>query len=179
MKRDIEEILFDEDTIKGKIKELAAKIQEDYKDKDLLMVGVLNGAVIFYVNLMMEMDIIMEMNFIRVSSYGAGTKSSGNVRVLYDLETNIVGKDVLIVEDIIDSGNTLYALREIFLSRGARTVKSCCLLDKVERREANIMPYYVGFIVPDKFLVGYGLDFAGKYRNLKYVGVLKPEIYSV
>ena len=163
MKRDIEEILFDEDTIKGKIKELAAKIQEDYKDKDL----------------MMEMDIIMEMNFIRVSSYGAGTKSSGNVRVLYDLETNIVGKDVLIVEDIIDSGNTLYALREIFLSRGARTVKSCCLLDKVERREANIMPDYVGFIVPDKFLVGYGLDFAGKYRNLKYVGVLKPEIYSV
>ena len=86
---------------------------------------------------------------------------------------------MLIVEDIIDSGNTLYALREIFLSRGARTVKSCCLLDKVERREANIMPDYVGFIVPDKFLVGYGLDFAGKYRNLKYVGVLKPEIYSV
>ena len=127
----------------------------------------------------MELDIPLEMNFIRVSSYGAGTKSSGNVRMLYDLEADIAGKDVLIVEDIIDSGNTLCALKELFHKRGARSVRCCCLLDKKERREAPIQADYVGFDVPDKFLVGYGLDYAGKYRNLKFVGTLKPEIYSV
>ena len=127
----------------------------------------------------MELDIPLEMNFIRVSSYGAGTKSSGNVRMLYDLEADIAGKDVLIVEDIIDSGNTLCALKELLHKRGARSVRCCCLLDKKERREAPIQADYVGFDVPDKFLVGYGLDYAGKYRNLKFVGTLKPEIYSV
>ena len=143
------------------------------------MVGVLNGAAIFYINLIMELDIPLEMNFIRVSSYGAGTKSSGNVRMLYDLEADIAGKDVLIVEDIVDSGNTLCALKELFQKRGAKSVRCCCLLDKKERREAPIEADYVGFDVPDKFLVGYGLDYAGKYRNLKFVGTLKPEIYRV
>ena len=161
------------------MKEIAGQIAEDYAGKDFIMVGVLNGAAIFYINLIMELDIPLEMNFIRVSSYGAGTKSSGNVRMLYDLEADIAGKDVLIVEDIIDSGNTLCALKELFHKRGARSVRCCCLLDKKERREAPIQADYVGFDVPDKFLVGYGLDYAGKYRNLKFVGTLKPEIYSV
>lgn len=179
LERDIEEVILSEKHIAARVKEIAGQIADDYAGKDFIMVGVLNGAAIFYINLIMELDIPLEMNFIRVSSYGAGTKSSGNVRMLYDLEADIAGKDVLIVEDIIDSGNTLCALKELFHKRGARSVRCCCLLDKKERREAPIQADYVGFDVPDKFLVGYGLDYAGKYRNLKFVGTLKPEIYSV
>ena len=179
LKQDIEEVILSEEHIAARVREIAAQITRDYADKDFVMVGVLNGAAIFYINLIMELDIPLEMNFIRVSSYGAGTKSSGNVRMLYDLEADIAGKDVLIVEDIVDSGNTLCALKELFQKRGAKSVRCCCLLDKKERREAPIEADYVGFDVPDKFLVGYGLDYAGKYRNLKFVGTLKPEIYRV
>ena len=179
LERDIEEVILSETHIASRVKEIAGQIAKDYAGKDFIMVGVLNGAAIFYIHLIMELDIPLEMNFIRVSSYGAGTKSSGNVRMVYDLEADIAGKDVLIVEDIIDSGNTLCALKELFRKRGANSVRCCCLLDKRERREAPIQADYVGFDVPDKFLVGYGLDYAGKYRNLKFVGTLKPEIYSV
>ena len=179
LKQDIEEVILSEEHIAARVREIATQITRDYAGKEFVMVGVLNGAAIFYINLIMELDIPLEMNFIRVSSYGAGTKSSGNVRMLYDLEADIAGKDVLIVEDIVDSGNTLCALKELFQKRGAKSVRCCCLLDKKERREAPIEADYVGFDVPDKFLVGYGLDYAGKYRNLKFVGTLKPEIYRV
>lgn len=176
--KDIKEVLVSEEQIKARLRELAATLMDDYKDKDLLMVCVLNGASVFYVNLIMEMDIALDMNFIRVSSYGAGTSSSGTVRILYDLEADITGKDVLIVEDIIDSGNTLVRLSDLLKKRGAASVKCVALLDKKERREVDIEADYVGFEVPDKFLVGYGLDYAGKYRNLKFIGTLKPEVYE-
>ncbi len=174
---DILEVVVSAEQIAARNKELAAQLVSDYKDKDLLMVGVLNGASVFYINLLMEMDIKLDMNFIRVSSYGSGTSSSGTVRILYDLEKDITGKDVLIVEDIIDSGNTLFRLKNTLASRGARSCKCCALLDKPSRREVDIEADYVGFVVPDKFLVGYGLDYDGKYRNMPFIGTLKPEIY--
>lgn len=176
--RDIKEIILTEGQIERRVAEIADQISDDYEGKDVVMVCVMNGAAIFYIDLMMDLDIPLEMNFIRVSSYGSGTKSSGNIRILYDLEADITGKHVLLVEDIIDSGNTLSALTEILRRRGAASVKCCCLLDKKERREVELEADYVGFEVPDEFLVGYGLDYAGKYRNLRYVGTLKPEIYS-
>ena len=175
--QDILEEIVSEEQVKARIKELAATLVKDYQDSDLLMVCVLNGASVFYINLMMEMDMKVEMNYIRVSSYGAELKSSGTVRILYDLEKDITGKDVLLVEDIIDSGNTLYRLKNTLLSRGAKSVRCCSLLDKPSRREVEISADYVGFVVPDKFLVGYGLDYDGKYRNLPFIGTLKPEIY--
>lgn len=175
--RDIEEIILSKEQITERTKELADILTKEYESKDLLMVGVLNGAAIFYMDLMMEMDIPLEMNFIRVSSYGSGTESSGTVRILYDLEADVTDKHILIVEDIIDSGRTLMRLKNLLIQRGAASVKCCCLLDKPARREIDIYADYVGFNVPDKFLVGYGLDYAGKYRNLKYVGTLKPEVY--
>ncbi len=178
MKNDIESVLFDNSQIRKKIRELARQIEKDYRNKDLVTVCVLNGASIFYSSLILEIDIPLEMNFIRVSSYGHGTSSSGNIRTLYDLETNIKDKDVLIVEDIVDSGHTLLTLKNLFLGRGANSVKCCSLLDKPSRREVDIEPDYYGFSIPDEFIVGFGLDFAGKYRNLKYIGILKPEIYK-
>lgn len=178
MDRDILEIILAEEEIAERVKALAKTIERDYQDRDLVMVCVLNGAAVFYMALLMEMDIPLEMNFMRVSSYGAGASTSGTVRILYDLEADITGRDVLIVEDIIDSGYTLKKLTKLLKDRGARSVKCCCLLDKKERREAEVNADYVGFDVPDKFLVGYGLDYAGKYRNLKYIGALKPEIYA-
>ena len=178
MDKDILEVILTEDEIAERVKALADIIESDYKGRELVMVCVLNGAAVFYIALLMEMDIPLEMNFIRVSSYGAATSTSGTVRILYDLEADITGKDVLIVEDIIDSGHTLDKLTKLLRDRGAASVKCCCLLDKKERREAHIDADYVGFDVPDKFLVGYGLDYAGKYRNLKYIGTLKPEIYA-
>ena len=142
------------------------------------MVCVLNGAAVFYIDLLMDMQIPLEMNFIRVSSYGAGTESSGTVRILYDLEADITDKHVLIVEDIIDSGRTLKRLSKLLKERGAASVKCCCLLDKPSRRAVEMQADYVGFSVPDEFLVGYGLDYNGKYRNLRFIGTLKPEIYE-
>ncbi|MGI6665205.1 MAG: hypoxanthine phosphoribosyltransferase [Christensenellaceae bacterium] len=177
LEKDIDEVILTQEQIEARVREMAAEIEQDYLGKEFLMVGVLNGAAVFYIDLMMALDIPLEMNFIRVSSYGTGTKTSGNVRILYDLEADITNKHVLIVEDIIDSGNTLKALKELLLKRGAAEVKSCCMMDKKERREADVEADYVGFEVPDKFLVGYGLDYAGKYRNLKFVGTLKPEVY--
>ena len=178
LEQDIEEVILTKEQISARVKELAAEIAKDYSGKEFLMVGVLNGAIVFYIDLMMEMDVPLQMNFIRVSSYGRGTKSTGNIRIMYDLEADITNKHVLIVEDIIDSGNTLLALTRLLVKRGAADVKTCCLLDKKERREVEIDADYVGFVVPDKFLVGYGLDYAGKYRNLKFVGTLKQGVYQ-
>jgi hypoxanthine phosphoribosyltransferase len=174
---DIEKILVSEDRIKERVCELAAAIKSDYRDRDILMVGILNGAVCFYVDLIKELDLYLEMNFMRVSSYGVGTSTTGEIRIMYDLEVPLTGKDVLIVEDIIDSGVTMLNLKKLLLNRGAASVKSCVLLDKPSRRVVDVDAEYVGFRIPDEFVVGYGLDYAGKYRNLKFIGTLKPEIY--
>ena len=175
---DIERVLLSREQLHARVCQLASQIERDYEGKDLVMVCVLNGAAVFYIDLLMEMDIPLEMNFIRVSSYGSGTKSSGRVRILYDLEADIAGRHVLVIEDIIDSGNTLKSLTQLLRDRGAAEVRTCCLLDKPSRRTVQMKADYVGFEVPDEFLVGYGLDYAGKYRNLKFVGTLKKEIYE-
>lgn len=175
---DIEKVLIPESALKERVRDLAKAIEADYKDRDVILVGILNGAVCFYVDLIKEMDIFLEMNFMRVSSYGSGTQTSGNIRVVYDLETSVEGKDVLIVEDIIDSGVTMKNLKKLMLHRGAKSVRACVLLDKPSRRTVEVEAEYVGFKIPDEFVVGYGLDYDAKYRNLKFVGTLKPEIYE-
>ena len=176
--KDIKEILVSEEQIRARVTELAKQIQADYEGKDLLMVCVLNGATPFYVDIMMELDLPLQMSFLRVSSYGNGTSSSGTVRILYDLETDVTGRDILLVDDIIDSGHTLKRLTKLLSERGAASVKCCVMLDKVERREVDMNADYVGFDVPNEFLVGYGLDYAGIYRNLRFIGTLKEEVYQ-
>lgn len=178
MKNDILEILINEDEIKEKAKELGEKITQDYKDKDLMLVGVLKGCVLFLSDLAREIKLPLSMDFMVVSSYGTSTKSSGVVRIVKDLEKDITGKDVLIVEDIVDTGLTLNYLVDYLLSRNANSVKICTLLEKPDRRIAKVKMDYVGFHIPDEFVVGYGLDYAEIYRNLPFVCVLKPEVYS-
>lgn len=178
MKNDIKEILFSEEQLRKRIKELGKTITKEYKGKDLLLVGILKGSVMFMADLMKEIEIPCSMDFMAVSSYGAATKSSGVVRILKDLESEIQGKDVLIVEDIVDSGITLKYLIKCLNSRKPNSLEIACLLNKYERREVNIDVKYLGFEVPDYFLVGYGLDYAEKYRNLPYIGILKEKIYE-
>lgn len=178
MNKDIREILIDEETIQLKVRELGAKIAADYKGKDLLLVCVLKGAVMFMSDLMKRIDMPVEIDFMAISSYGSSTKSSGVVRILKDLNKDIEGRSVLIVEDIIDSGLTLAYLVENLRARNPESVEICTILDKPERRKAEIKVKYSGFKVPDEFVVGYGLDYNEKYRNLPYVAVLKPEVYS-
>jgi len=178
MTNDILEVLIDEEAIKGRVRELGEKITRDYKDKDLLLVGVLKGCVIFLSDLAREIKLPLSMDFMVVSSYGTSTKSSGVVRIIKDLEKDITGKDVLIVEDIVDTGLTLDYLVDYLLSRNANSVKVCTLLEKPERRIAKVKMDYIGFHIPDKFVVGYGLDYGEIYRNLPFVCVLKPEVYS-
>lgn len=178
MREDIKEILMDENKIREKIKELGHNISEEYKGKELVLIGVLKGSVMFMSDLMKEITIPCSMDFMAVSSYGSSTKSTGVVRILKDLDFEIEGKDVLIVEDIIDSGVTLKYLIEYLNGRKPNSLEIVCLLDKPERRKAHIDVKYTGFTVPDYFLVGYGLDYAEKYRNLPYIGILKEEIYK-
>nr|WP_245641261.1 hypoxanthine phosphoribosyltransferase [Thermovenabulum gondwanense] len=173
---DIKEILISEEEIKAKLKELGEKITRDYRDSDnILLVGVLKGAIIFIADLIRHIDLPLEVDFMAVSSYGASTESSGVVRILKDLEQNIQGKNILIVEDIIDSGLTLSYLYNLLKSRNPADIKICTLLDKPSRRKVNIKVDYLGFEIPDYFVVGYGLDYNEKYRNLPFIGVLKPE----
>jgi len=174
----VEKILIDKDTIQQRIDELAEQISHDYEGKDLLMVGILTGAAPFYIDLIMRLDLPLQMNFMKVSSYGNRTDSSGNIRILYDLEADVTGKQVLIVEDIIDSGRTLSRLTELLRHRNAHSVRTCTLLDKPSRREVPFIPDFCGTAIPDEFVVGYGLDYNEKYRNLPFVGVLKREIYE-
>lgn len=178
MREDIKEILMDENKIREKIKELGHTISEDYNGKELVLIGVLKGSVMFMSDLMKEITVPCSMDFMAVSSYGSSTKSSGVVRILKDLDFEIEGKDVIIVEDVIDSGVTLKYLIEYLKGRKPNSLEIVCLLDKPERRKVNIDVKYMGFTVPDYFLVGYGLDFAEKYRNLPYIGILKEEIYK-
>ncbi|MCX5726576.1 MAG: hypoxanthine phosphoribosyltransferase [Candidatus Saganbacteria bacterium] len=166
-------ILLDAKTIKDKIKELAKRISADYKGKDLILVGILKGAVVFLSDLMREIDIPVFVDLIQASSYGTSTTSSGVIKLVKDIELDIAGKDVLLVEDIIDYGYTLDHLLKYLSSKGPGSVKICVLFDKRERRKVEVPLDYKGFDVPDKFLVGYGLDQAEKYRNLPYVAVLE------
>jgi len=164
-----------EDEIQKRVKELAEKISEDYKDRKPLFVGILKGAFIFMADLIRELKIPVEVDFLGVSSYGKSTESTGIVQITKDLERDISGRDVVLIEDIVDTGLTLRYLYELLRSRGPRSVKICVLLDKVERRKVEVPLDYVGFTVPDLFLVGYGLDFAEQFRQLKYVRALAPE----
>lgn len=171
----IGKILIDQETLKRRVKELGDEITQDYKGKDLLMIGILKGAVIFMSDLAKEIDLPLSMDFMAVSSYGASTHSSGVVRILKDLDEEIEGKDVLIVEDIVDTGLTLHYLCENLLSRRPNSLKICCCFDKPSRRKVPVDIDYIGFEIPDEFVVGYGLDYAQKYRNLPYVSVLNPD----
>ena len=178
MQNDIEKVLITEAEIQEKIAELAGQLESEYKDRFPLAIGVLKGAMPFMADLLKRVDAHLEMDFMDVSSYGNSTVSSGEVKILKDLDTSVEGRDVLIIEDIIDSGLTLSYLVELFRYRKAKSIKIVTLLDKPTGRKADITPDYTGFIVPDAFVVGYGLDYAERYRNLPYIGVLKPEIYT-
>ena len=177
-KKDIEKVLIPSEKIKAKTKELGRQITRDFKGKDIVLVGVLKGAVVFMADLMREIDTHVDIDFMEVSSYGSSTESSGAVRILKDLETNIEGKNVIIVEDIVDSGLTLNYLTRILSSRNPLCMKICVLLDKPERRDVKVHIDYDGFRIPNEFVVGYGLDYDGKYRNLPDICILSPKIYE-
>ena len=170
------QILIEEQTLQARIRELGVEISRDYAGRDLLLVGVLKGAVFFMADLMRELTIPCEIDFMAISSYGAGTDSSGVVRILKDLDLNISGRDVLVVEDIIDSGLTLSYLVRTLSARKPATVEICALLTKPERREVDVPVRYVGFEIPNEFVIGYGLDYAERYRNLPHVAVLHPDL---
>ena len=178
MDKDICKVMFNEVELQGVCKRLGEQITKDYEGKDLLIVGILNGAIVFVTDLMRQIDRQINIDFMSVSSYGSGTTSSGNIHVAKDLNSDIAGRNVLIVEDILDTGVTLSNLVPMLKMRNPNSVKICTILDKPSRRKAAIQPDYEGFQVPDEFVVGYGLDYDEKYRNLPYVGVLKPEIYE-
>ena len=175
---DIAEILLDADTIKRKVHELGARIAEDYEGRDLVLVSILKGALPFLADLMREIPIYCALDFLEVSSYGTGTTSTGVVRILKDLAKPIEGRNVLVVEDILDTGHTLSYVIEHLRGQHPSTLGLCALLDKPARRVVPITVDYRGFEIPDKFVVGYGLDFAERYRNLPFIGVLKPEVYA-
>lgn len=178
MKDDLEEVLLSEKDLAKAVKKLGKQISTDYDGKNLMMVAVLKGSIIFMADLMRAITIPLSVDFMSVSSYGGGTKTSGVVRIIKDLDHDLSGYDVLIVEDILDSGLTLSYLTNVLRQRNVSSIKIATLLDKPERRQVDIKPDYSCFVVPDKFVVGYGLDYDQKYRNLPFVGVLKPEVYS-
>jgi hypoxanthine phosphoribosyltransferase len=178
MGADLDDILFTEEDIQRRLGELAEQVWEDYADKDVLLVGVLKGAIMVMADFMRALPGSAEMDWMAVSSYGSGTKSSGVVRILKDLDTDISGRHVLIVEDIIDSGLTLSWIRTNLLSRSPASVEICTLLRKPEAAKVEIDVRYVGFEIPNAFVVGYGLDFDEKYRNLRVIGTLARHVYS-
>ena len=178
MLNDIESILITKEEIQKRICELARQIENDYKGQSVVMICILRGASVFFCDLVRELNLDVRFEFMSVSSYGAGTTSSGEVRIIKDINTPLAGCNVIVVEDIIDSGNTLSYLKRLLEQRNPKSLKICALLDKPSRRKVELTGDYVGFTVEDKFLVGYGLDYAEKYRNLKEIGVLKPEIYT-
>lgn len=177
---DIERLVLSEDQIKQRVMELGEEISRDYAGKDLMLIGILKGCVVFLADLVRNISVPLSFDFVAVSSYGADTKSSGVVRILKDLDESVESKHVLVVEDIVDTGLTLRLsyLLENLRSRRAASVKVCTLLDKPSRRRVDVPVDYRGFTVEDRFVVGYGLDYQGKYRGLPYIGLLKPEIYG-
>ncbi|MDD6484677.1 MAG: hypoxanthine phosphoribosyltransferase [Clostridiales bacterium] len=178
LKDDIKEIMIDEEKIKEIVSDLGRRISEDYAGKEILMVVVLKGSVIFAADLMRYIDVPVKLDFLQASSYGSGTKSSGIINIKRDLENDVMGRHVLIIEDIVDSGNTLAALKRMMSERQAASVKICSFLSKPSRREQDIEIEYIGMDIPDEFVVGYGMDFNEAYRQLPYVGVLKPQVYA-
>ncbi len=179
MLNDIEKVLLSEEELKNIVERLGAQITEDYKNKNLVLVSVLKGSVVFMADLMRAIKVPCTIDFMSVSSYGSGTKTSGVVKIIKDLDTDVIeGSDLLIVEDILDSGVTLEYLMKILSARNPNSIKICTLLDKPERRKANIKADYAGAQIPDAFVVGYGLDYDEKYRNLPFVGALKPAVYE-
>jgi len=180
MRDDIDKVLLTEDEIRERVRELGEQLSKDYAgcEEDVVLLCILKGAVVFFSDLARAMSIPVQMEFMGISSYGNEQKTSGIVRITKDIDTSITGKHVLIAEDIMDSGLTLSHLTRLLSSRNPASLKICCLLDKPERRECEIAPDYCGFIIPNEFVVGYGLDYCGFYRNLPFVGVLKASVYS-
>lgn len=175
---DVERVMIEESALRTKVRELALKLEMDYKDKNPIFVCVLKGSVNFFSDLIREFHDYCDLDFISVSSYGNGTESTGHIRINKDLDMCITGRHVIVVEDIMDSGNTLNHLTAILRERNPKSLKLITLLDKPERRQCTIFPDYYGFVIPDEFVVGYGLDYAEAYRNLPYIGVLKKEVYE-
>ena len=175
---DVDYVMISAVKIEKRVKELAAQMDKLYEGRKPLVVCILKGSVLFFSDLIRNMTTSVELDFMSVSSYGSGTTSSGEVKIKKDLSCDIKGRDVLIVEDIIDSGNTLYNLKKLLITRQPASINLITLLDKPERREVPIEPDYTGFVIEDKFVIGYGLDYAEDYRNLPYIGVLKPSVYS-
>ena len=178
MHNDVERIMISEETLAAKVQELGARITQDYQGKNLLLVSVLKGSVVFMADLMRAIDLPLSIDFMVVSSYGAAAKTSGVVRIIKDLDRAIAGCDILLVEDILDSGMTLDYLRHLLEDRHPATIRIATLLDKPDRRQVDVKPDYVGFSIPDDFVVGYGLDYNERYRNLPYIGALKPSVYE-
>ena len=178
MINDVERILFTQEELSRRVGELGAQISRDYEGKNLLLISVLKGSVVLMADLMRSITIPCQIDFMMVSSYGAGLKTSGVVKIMKDLDVPLEGRDLIIVEDILDSGKTLHYLKGMLGERHPNSIRIAALLDKPDRREAPVKADYVGFVVPDQFIVGYGLDYAEKYRNLPYIGILKPEIYE-
>ncbi len=177
MLNDIKTTLISKEEIDVIVKDLGKKLTEDYAGKNVLLVTVLKGAVVFLADIMREIDLKCEIDFMVVSSYGSGTKTSGNVKIIKDVTIPLEGKDVIIVEDILDSGLTLNYIMNMLKERNPNSIEICTLLDKPARRACDVKAKYIGRQVPDEFVVGYGLDFDEKYRNLPFIGVLKPEVY--
>ncbi len=178
MHKDIEKILYTEEELSRRVKELGAQIAADYAGRQPMLISVLRGSYIFMADLTRAIDLDVTVDFMAVSSYGAGTVSSGQVEIKKDLSDSIEGRDLIVVEDILDSGNTLYYLMDVLRARRPASIRICALMDKPERRTKPITADYAGFTIPDAFIVGYGLDYAERYRNLPYVGVLRPSVYD-
>ncbi len=178
MNNDIERVLYSEEMLGKRMDELATDLTKDYKDKRPIIISVLSGEVLFTVDMIERLDIMAQIDFIDVSSYFGGLGSTGKVKLIHDLKTDVKDRHVLIMEDIVDTGHTLKYLMDLLADRGAKSIKVCSLLNKPEGREVDVEPDYVGFTVPKEFLVGYGLDYKGFYRNLPYVGILKPSVYQ-
>lgn len=178
IRQDIAAVWASEEQIRERVEALGRQISQDYEGREPLFVGVLKGCFIFMADLVRACDLKCTVDFMVVSSYGSGTVSSGAVEIIKDLSQDISGRDIIIVEDILDSGNTLSYLKKIMTARGPASIRIVTLMDKPERRTADVSADYVGFTIPDAFVVGYGLDYDQRYRNLPYIGILKPEVYS-
>ena len=178
LEQDISRVLFTEEQLKARVKELGAQLAENFRDKNPLFLGVLKGSFVFMADIVRACPIWSDIEFLAVSSYHNAAESSGVVQIQHDLQQDITGRSVVVIEDILDSGNTLYFLKNYFLTKGAASVTVVTLLDKPARRVKPIEPDYCGFEIPDEFVVGYGLDYAQHYRNLPYIGVLKREVYT-